>query len=336
MSLTVIKPGMLDTVQDRGRFGYQHLGINPGGAMDGLHALWVNILVGNPPDAAVLEMHFPASTIRFDAPAVIAISGADFAPHLDESPVAINTAIHVSSGAVLSFRHRQSGARTYLAVHGGIDVPRWLGSASTNLRARVGGYQGRRLVKEDVLAIGDGTIVISSPADAFRILHQATPPETTPADHPIRILPGPEWSWLGDAGQQQLTNIPFTISPRSDRMAILLQGEVVAMPENREMMSAPVAFGTIQRLPDGTLMILAADHQTTGGYPRVAQVITADLSRLVQEPANTSIRFALSTLDEAERPDAEQTARISRWQPVFSQQLRNALENVDRSQLRPG
>src|SRR5690606_13009077 len=115
----------------------------------------------------------------------------------------------------------------------------------------------------------------------------------------------------------------------SDRMAILLQGDTIALQENREMMSAPVTFGTIQRLPDGTLMILAADHQTTGGYPRVAQVISADLSRLVQQPANTSIHFALTTLDEAERLHGEQTALISRWQPVFSQQLRNALENVD-------
>ncbi len=329
MALTVSKPGMLDTVQDRGRFGYQHLGINPGGAMDGLHAMWANILVGNPPDAAVIEMHFPAATLRFDAPAVIALSGADFAPHLDESPVPINTAIHIACNSMLSFRHRQSGARAYLAVHGGIDVPRWLGSASTNIRARVGGYRGRRLTKGDVLAIGTGTIVISPTADTFRILHQATPPETTPADHPMRILPGPEWSWLSVTGQQQITNTPFTISPRSDRMAVLLQGDPVAMQENREMMSAPVAFGTVQRLPDGTLMILAADHQTTGGYPRVAQVISADLSRLVQQPANTSIRFALTTLDEAERLDGEQAALISRWQPVFSQQLRNALENVD-------
>src|SRR5690606_19698252 len=107
----------------------------------------------------VLEMHFPAATLRFDTPAVIAIAGADFAPHLDESPVPINTAIHVAANAELSFRHRQSGARAYLAVHGGIDVPRWLGSASTNIRARVGGYRGRRLTKGDVLAIGNGTIV---------------------------------------------------------------------------------------------------------------------------------------------------------------------------------
>ena len=126
-----------------------------------------------------------------------------------------------------------------------------------------------------------------------------------------------------------MTNQLFTISPRSDRMAILLQGDPVVMQENREMMSAPVTFGTIQRLPDGTMTILAADHQTTGGYPRVAQVITADLSRLVQHVANTTIRFALTTPEEAERLDGEQGRLISRWQPVFSQQLRNALENVD-------
>lgn len=329
MSLTVIKPGMLDTIQDLGRFGYQHLGINPCGAMDGLHAKWANIMVENPPETALLELHFPAATIRFDAPALIAMSGADFAPHLGESPIPLNTAIHVASGTVLSFRHREAGARTYLAVHGGIDVPGWLGSASTNLRARIGGYHGRRLAKEDVLSIGRGTITLLQPPGTFRILHATTPPETITHDHPLRILPGPEWTWLGEAGQQQITNQPFTISPRSDRMAILLQGEPVAMQEGREMMSTPVAFGTIQRLPDGALTVLAADHQTTGGYPRVAQVISIDLGRLAQQPANTSIRFSLITLEEAERLDGEQTALISRWQPVFSQQLRNALENVD-------
>jgi antagonist of KipI len=184
-------------------------------------------------------------------------------------------------------------------------------------------------MKEDVLLIGSGTLTISPQSDTCRILHPSAPPDITPADHPLRILPGPEWARLGDAGQQQLTNTVFSLSPRSDRMAILLQGNPIDIRDSREMMSAPVTFGTVQRLPDGTLMILAADHQTTGGYPRVAHVISADLGRLVQQPANTSIRFALTTLETAERLDSGMAALISQWQPVFSQQLRIALENVD-------
>ena len=143
-------------------------------------------------------------------------------------------------------------------------------------------------------------------------------------DIPIRILPGPEWNQLG-SGSTGLLGQAFTISSRSDRMALILDSQSILPDLRREMLSGPVAFGTMQLLPDGKILVLAADHQTTGGYPRIAHVISADLGRLVQCHPGETIRFGLTTLEEAQRLSARESARISEWQPVFSRQLREAL-----------
>jgi len=324
MSLTVHKPGLLDTVQDLGRHGYQHLGINPNGAMDRDSAAWANILVGNPADTALLELHFPASTIRFDQPALIALSGADFEPRLDDVAISIHAALLVSAGTVLTCRKRRNGARAYLAVHGGLDVPLWLGSASTNLKAKQGGWKGRRLHADDCLPFGKSAYQLIDTGTSFQCLIPSAPMEDHAPDDPMRILPGPEWDQLGN-GSTSLLGQSFTITSRSDRMAMILDGAPVHPDLRKEMLSGPVTFGTMQLLPDGKILVLAADHQTTGGYPRIAHVISADLGRLVQRNPGESIRFEVTTLAEAQHLSAKQVARISEWQPVFSRQLRDAL-----------
>lgn len=324
MSLTVRKPGLLDTVQDLGRHGYRHLGINPNGAMDRSAAAGANILVGNPTNTALLELHFPASTIHFDQPAVIALSGADFDPYLDDAAIPVNAALLVSAGTELTFRKRRKGARAYLAVHGGLAVPLWLGSASTNLKARQGGWKGRRLQAGDVIPFGKGRFQPTDPDGSFRILIPPVLMEHDAPENRILILPGPEWNQLG-SGSAGMLEQAFNISPRSDRMAIILEGTPVHPDLQQEMLSGPVTFGTIQLLPDGKILILAADHQTTGGYPRIANVLSADLGRLVQRNPGETIRFEVTTPEEAQRLSAKQAARISEWQPVFSRQLQDAL-----------
>jgi antagonist of KipI len=153
MNLRIIKGGILDTIQDKGRFGYQHLGINPGGAMDTLAAQYANVLAGNKPGEAVIEIHFPASEFFFEHPALIAVSGANFSPHVNGDAIPCMQPVLVSKFSILQFYWNKTGARAYLAVHGGFDIPGWFESHSTNLKANAGGYKGRPLQKDDEIGI---------------------------------------------------------------------------------------------------------------------------------------------------------------------------------------
>ena len=151
MSLNVIKPGILDTVQDAGRYGYQHLGINPGGAMDRFAAQVVNYLVGNHACEAVIEMHFPAAAYLFQQDAIIAVGGADFLPSIDGEPIPLWHPIIINRNSVLQFHGIKKGAQCYLAIKGGLDIPLWLNSFSTHSKAGMGGFHGRALQKNDIL-----------------------------------------------------------------------------------------------------------------------------------------------------------------------------------------
>lgn len=292
--------------------------------MDRIQAAWANSLVANPPGAAVLELHFPASAFRFETPALLAIAGADLDPHVDDVAVPTDAALQVAAGTTLSFRGRRKGMRAYLALHGGIGSEPWLESKSTNLKVHLGGHHGRRLAKGDILESGKGVFAIPAPEGTLRVFPNPDAPMVPQAAGPIRLLPGPEWPWLGAAGQQALFKGVFRISTRSDRMALLLEGNPVVPEFRQEMMSAPVTFGTVQLLPNGNLLVLAADHQTTGGYPRIAQVISADHGRLVQCAPNEVLGFAMTTPDVAEDQAEKQLTTLSRWQPVFSRELREA------------
>lgn len=296
MSIQVETAGVFSTIQDSGRFGYRLFGVNPNGWMDSFSARVGNFLVGSDPAAASLEFHFPAPRIRFEIGAVIALTGADFAPVINGQPVSMWTALSVSADDVLGFQRPVWGSRGYLAIQTGLDVPSILGSRSTNLAANFGGFEGRRLNAGDRMpfcgasspsAVGLSTV---SPHFRFRCLV---------VDLRIRILPGPEFELLDETAKKTLTEGVFQISGNSDRMGFRLNGPKIESPIG-SMVSSAVTFGTVQLLPDGNVIILMADHQTTGGYPRIATVIAADLPRLAQKHAGQTIEFELATFDEAE------------------------------------
>lgn len=291
----------MDTLQDKGRYGYGASGINPGGAMDMIAATVANYLVGNDRDEPVIELHYPASSFRFDQPALIAISGADLSAHGNDNIIPLNTPVIVSKGTELDFRKINKGSRACLAVRGGFHANKWLNSYSTNLKARAGGVNGRPLQKNDRLQLniphsfGNGLGVRS-----FSLPWQADVSSFYNKEPIIRITKGKEYDTLTDCSETILNGNTFSISLQSDRMGYRMNGSPLKQSESVEMISSVVSRGTIQLLPNGQIIILMADHQTTGGYPKLAHVISADLPSLAQMQPNTSIRFQLVSMEEAE------------------------------------
>ncbi|MGZ8508937.1 MAG: 5-oxoprolinase subunit C family protein [Chitinophagaceae bacterium] len=303
MSLRVIKAGWLDTVQDLGRYEWQHLGINPGGAMDRWSTQVANILVGNKTSEAVIELHFPASEFFFEEPALIVICGADFSPNLNGEEIPCRQPVLVNRYSILQFYGLKKGARAYLAVHGGFNVPAWLNSYSTNLKAGTGGFSGRALQKDDEIPIPclePGFLSLLGKKEFMILPWKADTAWDENETKAISILPGIEWDRLESISKDEIQNQLFSITHQSDRMGYQLQGNPLSVNTDEELVSSVVSFGTIQLLPDGQLIVLMADHQTTGGYPRIAHVISSHHPRLAQMKTGDKIRFRFTRQQTAE------------------------------------
>jgi len=302
MNLRIIKAGVLDTVQDMGRYGWQHLGVNPGGAMDKLSAKVANILAGNDCGEAVVELHFPASSFFFEQPALIALSGADFSATVNGDEVPMLHPIMVSKYSILQFHKISFGARAYLAVNGGLDVPEWLNSYSTHLKAGAGGVKGRPLQNDDDISLKKHTDLCTILGKKeFIVLPWKA--DTAWDDHgteDIYLLAGNEFNMLSDDSKELFIRQSYTITTQSDRMGYQIKGEPIFADPNEEVISSGVNFGTIQLLPGGQLTILMADHQTTGGYPRLAHVISAHHYKLAQMKPGDAIRFQFVNMSTAE------------------------------------
>lgn len=296
MSLKITRAGLLDTVQDGGRYGFQHLGINPGGAMDRFAAALANALLGKAADAPVLELHFPAAEILFQQKAIFCLAGADFTPCVNGIEIRRNQPVAVDQNTVLSFRKHCSGARCYLAVLNDLQIAPWLNSYSTNLKAGAGGFEGRALQRGDEISLA----AIDFHLTEDHLLLPWRYKEEQKESGSISVIPGPEWDWLSANSQQDFLQQPFTITPASDRMGYRLQGEELEQQQQEELVSSGVTFGTVQLLPSGQLVVLMADHQTTGGYPRIAQVISAHLPKLAQMGAGERFHYSLTGSAAAE------------------------------------
>ena len=311
MSLEIVKAGLLSTIQDAGRVGYGAQGIHPTGVMDPASFFMANALVGNPDHTAAIELHFPTGAIRFNIDMLIALTGADWQPMLNGEPLRMYAAIRVLAGSVLTCSRPTSGSRCYLAVAGGWAVPLWLGSASTDQSAQAGGWMGRALQSGDLLPCRKQIRFLES-----GLLFQEAPVHWKPLNqaHSISLLPGPEFDQLSDLQADRLFNQPFTVMAQSDRMGIRLRGsEAVLFQSAEPLISCGVTFGTVQALPTGELIVLMADHPTTGGYPRIAQLPYFEWSRLAQAQSNESLRFSRIDLSDAYALN-EQTIRLGRME----------------------
>jgi antagonist of KipI len=294
MSLLVTKPGILTTAQDLGRPGYRSLGINPGGVMDRTAARIVNTLLGNDASEALLELHFPAGEFVFESEISFAMGGADFGPTLNGKDIRNWSAVSANKGDVLKFWDRHTGYRAYLAVAGGFMIDEWLGSKSTNLVASAGGFHGRKLAAGDRIGFAASSKVSPKTVGPSVIPRYSRFPT-------VRIIAGAEFEMLTAISERHFLNSAFTVANESNRMGYRLAGEPLHLLNAMEMVSAAVSFGTIQLLPDGHLIVLMADHQTSGGYPRIANVIEADLPLLAQLGPHDGVSFHIVTIEEAER-----------------------------------
>jgi antagonist of KipI len=305
MSIVIIKPGLLDTIQDLGRIGQGRYGINPGGAMDRYAAKMANILTGNDIHEALIEIHFPGPQILFEKDALVCITGGDFVPTLNDDPIPSWQPVLIRKNTVLQFSAKNNGARVYMSVAGGFILEKWLNSYSTNLKAAIGGWQGRKLEKNDQLLFGAASV---SPGVLFRTEDNFEPLRWRPAYQEVYANPseiffikGNEWNELGSDSRKELTGSSFTIQGLSDRMGYQLNGHPVSLECRKEFVSSAVSFGTIQLLPNGQLVILMADHQTTGGYSRIGHVISAHLPKLAQLNAGSSFHLVPVEIDVAEQ-----------------------------------
>jgi antagonist of KipI len=305
MSISVIKPGLLDTIQDLGRTGFARWGINPGGAMDSYAAQVANMLVGNGIHEAVLEMHFPGPQLLFEQNALIAITGADFSATLNDEVITRWQPLVVRRNTVLHFPKMHSGARCYIAVHGGFCLEKWLDSYSTNLKAAAGGWFGRPLKKGDELVFKENTVYFAGLLDEQNNKRElpwlVNTKKVYHLLHEIFIIPGNEWNELTTESQRILLDNNFTIHPSSDRMGYHLSGDSITMEKKFELISTGVSFGTVQLLPSGQMILLMADHQTTGGYPRIGHVVSAHLPKLAQLRQSDCIHFSITDIQTAEK-----------------------------------
>ncbi|MDP4262741.1 MAG: biotin-dependent carboxyltransferase family protein [Bacteroidota bacterium] len=328
MNLRVIKSGVLDSLQDAGRYGWQHLGINPGGAMDKLSARIANTLVGNNADDAVIELHFPASAFFFEKPALIAVSGADFSATVNGDEIPRLQPVLVSKYSILQFQGVKKGARAYLAVYGGFDIKPWLNSCSTNLKAAAGGYKGRVFQKDDEIGLRS-EIDFSSllGKKEFATMSWKTDDDLANDMKEVLVLPGNEWDRLPDKSKKRFLHQSFTVTSQSDRMGYRLKGKPLSTLTDEEIISSAVSFGTVQLLPDGQLIVLMADHQTTGGYPRVAHVISAHHSRLAQIKAGEEVGFRLTDQKTAEELFIRQQQHLLQLQNACKFKLEELLKH---------
>ncbi|MFA5704036.1 MAG: biotin-dependent carboxyltransferase family protein [Advenella sp.] len=305
MSIQVISPGLLSTFQDEGRHRFQSLGVPVGGAMNPSNLRLANLLVGNPPSEPVLEMTLTGPGLLFEEDACIALSGAPIHAFADDTPIPVNRPFLIQAGQPLHFRQGQFPpmTRSYLAVHGGFELPAVMGSCSTDLKNRLGGHHGRALQKQD-------HIPIRKPLDSrhrqtlqdfFKQLEIYLPANLgLQKKNSIRVIKGHHWNHFTQESHERFFDTPFRITPQSERMGYRLQGPVLALQSPSQILSEPTAFGTIQVPPDGNPIILMADRQTTGGYPKIANVISADLPVLAQLLPGEHISFSLMELEKAQ------------------------------------
>lgn len=298
MSILVQKSGLLSTIQDLGRNGFRRFSINPNGAMDRQAARLINILLGNDESEAVLEIHFPAPILEFEEDALIALGGAEFGALINGKDVENWQCFFVKKGNVLEFQKRSFGNRTYLAIKGGLAIEKWLESFSTNLPANIGGFKGRALQKGDRLLFNQS--IKNREQKTNNKLSRKLIPKYQKSPAKIRVIEGSEFELLTAFSEQVFLKQNFTIRQESDRMGFRLNGEPLYLLDEQAIISSAIDFGTIQLLPDGQMIILMADHQTSGGYPRIAHIVSADLPILAQLNPNDEINFELISLIEAE------------------------------------
>ncbi len=293
--LHVLAPGFQTTIQDAGRFGFAHLGVSPAGAADVFAFRLGNRLVYNSENTAALEMTLIGGTFLFECDSFIALTGAACDAHLERDVVPCWQSLHVQAGQTLRCGPMRNGARTYLCMHGGIKIPAVMNSASTHVQTRIGGWQGRALKKGDALEIVARASSLPlrplrAPASAQNYLREK---------NLLRLTRGPQTDFFPLAAFDILTSTPYLVTAASNRVGLRLKGEALARMPHEEMLTEGMTCGAVQVPSDGQPILLCVEPPTTGGYPKIAHVISADLPRVGQLRPREEVRFQFSAYETA-------------------------------------
>nr|WP_318539720.1 biotin-dependent carboxyltransferase family protein [Terribacillus saccharophilus] len=290
----VIKPGLLTTFQDLGRTGYQEYGVVVAGAMDDFSLQIANLLVGNQRDDAGLEVTMMGPVLKVLEDSVIAITGGNLSPRVNGQPAPMWKSFEVKEGQLVEFGQPMEGIRSYISVAGGFDLPAVMGSNSTYLKAKIGGLNGRALEKEDILYGNEDAHAVTG-----RSLHYDEIPKYQ-KEVTVRVVLGPHQDAFTDEAIKTFLSSNYEITPQSDRMGFRLKGPELTHKTTADIISEAIPLGGIQVPANGQPIILMADRQTTGGYTRIATVISADISLLAQAAPGAVVRFEEVSVGEAQ------------------------------------
>ncbi|RIW35067.1 biotin-dependent carboxyltransferase [Bacillus salacetis] len=294
MGFSVERSGLLTTIQDGGRIGYRDIGMPVSGPMDELAFRMANLLVGNAEGEAAVEITLQGPVLQFTSQAIIAICGADLNPSINDEPVSSNKPLQVRRGDVLRFGVAERGLRAYISFKGGMQVSKQLGSSSTNTLAKIGGYAGRPLKAGDKINLnteepGGSTIPWSLSPSLFSYLGKKE----------VRVIKSTQWDWFTEETQISFLSKEFMITPESDRMGYRLSGPPLRMKYSQELLTEGITKGTVQVPASGQPIVLMADSQPTGGYPKISNIITADLPVIAQKKPHETVTFKEVTLEDA-------------------------------------
>lgn len=295
-SILIKNPGMLSTIQDLGRFGYQNVGMSVAGAMDNFSLRCANILVGNDEGEAVIEFTLLGGEIEFDCEETVAITGADMNPSLNGLHIQMWESFKVKAGDVIKLSAAKTGLRTYLALGRTLDVPVIMKSKSTFLRGQIGGFEGRKLMPGDKIPLGEELVE----KKRFKLPEKYIPKYLN--EQEIRLVFGPQDDYFTEEGKETLISSEYKVSSDSDRMGYRLEGKPIDHNEKgADIISDGILFGSIQVPASGQPILMMADRQTTGGYTKIATVITPDLPKLAQMGPGSIIKFSSLSVEEAQK-----------------------------------
>jgi len=312
MSLNIISPGPLTTVQDLGRIGYMAYGFSQSGVMDQRSAKTANILVGNDEGEAVLEMTMAGIRASFDEDNIIAVTGADFSPKINGKPVNMYCAVSVRAGDELSLSAAKNGCRAYLSVAGGFDIPEVMGSRSTNLKCSIGGFEGRKLIAGDKIPLRHPRREI--PGLSKRKVKKY---DIDGMNAVLRVVLGPQDDYFGKDGIETFLKEVYTVTGDSDRMGIKFEGMPIESKQGVDIISDGIAFGSVQIPSSGKPIIMMADRQTTGGYAKIATVIGADLPKLAQMKPFGRVCFDSVSVETAQKLSIDEKNELEKLKKRF-------------------
>lgn len=321
MGIRILKGGMLTTVQDLGRNGYQSQGFSVAGVMDIRSFKIANLLLDNPENEAVLEFTLIGPTLEFTSATIISITGGDFQPTINGKPAPMYTALYMNKGDVLRFGSARTGSRGYVAFSSYLDIPVVMGSRCTNMKSSLGGFKGRKLQAGDYIN--------------FRIKRRYLPfflsrtldlDEFDQEEAELRVVMGPQDNLFSRQGIDTFLGSTYTVTSDFDRMGCRLEGPFVAPKKTSDIISDGIAFGSVQVPSHGKPIILLSDRQTTGGYAKIATVASVDIPKLVQRKTDHKIRFRAITVQEAQQLIQDEMKELDEMRKIIHKPCKEVLD----------